>query len=84
MTVSVLILFLTVPWLGLQCDCGISWRYSLTFFKKNKLNGSHMVKWYYVFGKNGCTDFYTGVLDRVLGIWDSIACIRETSVCHKL
>ena len=30
--VNVLWLFLTVPWVGLQCDCGISRSYSLTFF----------------------------------------------------
>ena len=33
MAVSVLCLFLNLPWAGLQCvcDCGISWSYSLTF-----------------------------------------------------
>ena len=32
MTVSVLCLFITVPWVGRAvCDCGISWSYSLTF-----------------------------------------------------
>ena len=30
-TINVLWLFLMVPWIGLQCDCGISRSYSLTF-----------------------------------------------------
>ena len=29
--VCLLCLFLTVPWVDLQSDCGISWSYSLTF-----------------------------------------------------
>ena len=35
MAVVVLCLFLMVLWVGLQCDCGISWSYSLAFGEYN-------------------------------------------------